>query len=168
MGFHASTSSLLSFLIWFVLLVFFLICIFKCLKISGVFVGPDHFKVSATKYFYIRCTGFIVHSRHSRDNNLLQDLYGRRLNKSFVNSFKVVNISHLRGLCHTLSMLESLPPIVSNGIYCIVCQSTEHQEACYRGSSSSLTGITVYYYDILYILYNFRRQLLLLRNKNIS
>ena len=74
-----STSCLLSLLVRFILLIFFIICIFKCLEVSRMFVGPDHFKVPATQYFNVGSASIIVHFRNCGDDYLFQNFDGRRL-----------------------------------------------------------------------------------------
>ena len=69
-----------------------------------------------------------------------------------------MNIPHLRGLSHSFAVLESLPPIVGDCICCVISQTTEHQEACYRCPCSSLSCVTVHNDYVLYIPYTFRYQ----------
>lgn len=65
--------------------------------------------------------------------------------------FKVENISDLRGLGHTSSVIESLPPVVSNRILSIVSEPTEKEVATDYGPRSSLTCVAVDHNHIFWV-----------------
>jgi hypothetical protein len=127
-----------------------------CLEVHALFVTPDDSEIESINNLKVRLA--LPGAGHIGDrvyHHFLRGFQDRGIHLPFVHLLEILNIANLRGLGDSLTMAETFPAVVANGLQGICCKAAEYQVAANQCASADLRRIAVHYHYVFRFLSRF-------------